>query len=77
MADAYAQLESLRTMLRTRRQETMEKMAKGVDKEETYRELVGRCKVLREVIEIIGAQIRDINGGDDDDANKRPIPSYA
>lgn len=69
MADAYAQLNSLRHMLRVRRMETMEKMAKGVDKEETYRELVGRCKALRETIDDIGTQIKSINGGDDDAAN--------
>lgn len=69
MADAYAQLNSLRHMLQVRRFEAMEKMARGVDKEETYRELVGRCKQLRETIDDIGTQIKQINGGDDDAAN--------
>jgi len=66
VADAYAQLDSLRHMLTVRRQETMEKMARGVEKDDSYRELVGRCKTLREVIENISAQIKHINGGDDD-----------
>jgi hypothetical protein len=67
MADAYTQLASLREMLRVRRNETMEKMARGVDKGETHHELVGRCKALREVIGNITEQIRDINGGADDE----------
>jgi len=66
VADAYAQLSSLRQMLRVRRQEAMEKMARGVEKEESYRELVGRCKQLRETIDDISAQIKDINGADDE-----------
>lgn len=65
MADAYAQLDSLRHMLTVKRTETMEKMARGVDKDETHRELVGRCKALREVIEDVSKQIKSINGGED------------
>lgn len=66
MADAYAQLDSLRHMLRTRRQELMEKMARGMDKDDNYREHVGRCKELAYAVEKISEQIKDINGGDDD-----------
>jgi hypothetical protein len=66
VADAYTQLSSLRQMLRVRRQEAMEKMARGMEKEDSYREHVGRCKQLAEVIDNITAQIKDINGADDE-----------
>jgi hypothetical protein len=67
MADAYACLSSLRNMLKVRRQETMERMAKGMEKEDSYREHVGRCKELADTIDKITLQIKDINGGDDDE----------
>jgi sulfur transfer protein SufE len=67
VADAYACLDSLRHMLQVRRQELMEKMARGMEKDDSYRELVGRCKELAETIDKIKAQIKDINGGDDDE----------
>jgi hypothetical protein len=67
MADAYQCLDSLRHMLHVRRTELMEKMAGGLEKEENYREHVGRCKELANTIDRIKAQIRDINGGIDDE----------
>ena len=70
MADAYQALDSLRHMLRTRRQETMERMAKGMA-EDNHREAVGRCKELADTIDKITQQIKSING-DDDDETKPP-----
>lgn len=73
--DAYQCLDSLRQMLRTRRQDLMERMARGLGPgvaEENYREHVGRCKELSETIEKISSQIKSLNGEDDDDTQKRP-----
>lgn len=69
MADAYECLDSLRHMLTVRRQETMEKMARGFDKEGRHHEHVGRCKELRETIDDITKQIYNINGGKDDETS--------
>jgi len=66
MADAYECLSSLRVVLRLRRDELKEKLAKGVE-EGHYREYVGRCKELTDSIEKIGQQIKSLNGGDDDE----------
>jgi hypothetical protein len=71
MADAYESLDSLRRMLLARRQEFMEKMAHGLEKDEDYRVYVGRCKELRDLVSRIGDQIKSLNGGSDDDEGKR------
>lgn len=65
MADAYQALESLRHMLRVRRQELMEKMAKGLQ-DDSHREHVGRCKELADTVDKISQQIKSINGDDDE-----------
>lgn len=66
MADAYQSLDSLRTLLRVRRQQHMERMAGGLEGEERYQEYVGRCKELKDTIDRIGEQIKSLNRGDDD-----------
>ncbi len=75
MTDAHTALDSLRTMLTTRRQEIMERMAKGVEKDEDYRVWVGQCKALRDVIGMITDQIKSLSGGSDDDEVKLKRPS--
>lgn len=69
MADAVQCLESLHNMLRVRRQEAMEKMARGMEKDDSHREQVGRCKALADTMEQIEKQIRNINGGKDDETS--------
>lgn len=71
MPDAYQALDSLRVMLARRREELKERLATGFEKEETYHQQVGRCKELADVIGKIGEQIKQVNGGDDDET-KRP-----
>ncbi len=73
MPDSYSALESLRKMLTVRREELKERMANGLETEDSYRVQVGRCKELRDTIEKIGKQIRSLNGDDDDE--NRPKPS--
>jgi hypothetical protein len=65
MADALQCLGSLKLMLRAHRMETMEKMAKGLEKDATHHELVGRCKEAQWMIDQIGDQINSLTGGKD------------
>jgi hypothetical protein len=80
MTDAYEALDSLRIMLRTRRGELMEKMARGVEID-SYREHVGRCKELADTVDKISAQIKSMTGGQDDDElnppTRPPASKYA
>ena len=64
MPEAYNALDALRRRLLAARQNALEAMARGVPSE-TYHELVGRAKELREMIHEISEQIKQINGGDD------------
>lgn len=66
MADAYQCLDSLRTMLNIRREEVKEKMARGLDSDDSYREQVGRAKALKDAIDRISDQIKSINGDVDE-----------
>jgi hypothetical protein len=65
MADAYESLKSLQTMLRAHRAEHMEKMAKGLEKDDNHHEHVGRCKEAAWMIDKIGEQIKSLTGDDD------------
>lgn len=71
MPEAYQALDSLRTMLHRRREDMKERMASGLKEDDTYHQQVGRCKELAHVLEKIGEQIKQVNGGDDDET-KRP-----
>jgi hypothetical protein len=73
MADTNECLDSLRTLVRVSRAEFMEKMAKGLESDDSYREITGRCKAYADVIEKITAQIRNLNGDDGD--QDAPTPS--
>lgn len=63
MAEAYESLNSLREMLKAKRIERLEEMAKGVSFDR-YNNLVGRARELADTIEKINQQIKSINGGD-------------
>lgn len=65
MADAIQALESLRRKIQVDRERQLEALADGRS-EEKHWELVGRAKALKSVLEDIRAQIRSINGGEDD-----------
>lgn len=69
MSDAYQCLASLRTVLHQRREDLKEKMGKGLQ-EDSYREQVGRTKELANAIEMVNAQIKSLNQGDDDEDAK-------
>lgn len=69
MADAYEALSSLRAMLKAKRTERLEEMAKGLTPER-YNQLVGRTRELADCIDRIDAQIKSINGGGDIDGGK-------
>lgn len=56
-------------MLKAKRTERLEEMAKGLAPER-YHQLVGRTRELADVIEKIDAQIKSINGGGDIDGSK-------
>jgi hypothetical protein len=66
MPSASEQLQSLRLMLKARREEHKEVLASGRSDAKTQ-ELVGACKELLWTIEALGKQIRQINGDTDDD----------
>lgn len=71
MTDAYQCLDSLRAMLRVRRDQFRERAGHGLE-ERMYREMVGRIKECTELIEKVSEQIKSLNGDlDDDDTKKR------
>lgn len=75
MADAYQCLDSLRALLRSRRQERLERLAKGLP-DDIYREEVGRCKELTDTVDKISQQIKNLTGETDDtDHPHRPAPA--
>lgn len=67
MADAYDYLSSLRTVLRSRREDLKEKIARGLSVDDNYQQHVGRAKELADTIEKINAQIKNLHGDTDDD----------
>lgn len=71
MTDAYTCLDSLRTMLRVRRQSLMEQMASGFTEADRYREFSGRCRELVETIDKISTQIKSLYGDSDDQPAKK------
>jgi len=54
-------------MLRIRRGELMEKLARGISDDNSHHVHVGRCKELAETIEKITQQIRSLGGLTDDE----------
>lgn len=62
MPSAAEALDSLRTVVRTKREILKEKLANGHKQED----LPGQCIAYREVIEAITSQIKSINGGKED-----------
>ena len=70
-SDAYSCLDSLRTMLATRRQQLLEAMGNGFEDKDKYREYVGRCKEIKATIDAVSAQIKSLTGLGDDDADAR------
>lgn len=66
--EGYDQLASLRTMLRTRREELKEKLANPMKDESERERMVGQCVAYAWTIEKLGEQIKQLNSGDDDAA---------
>jgi NADH:ubiquinone oxidoreductase subunit D len=66
MADAYQCLASLRNLLHKRREEFKERLARGLSADDSYAQMVGRCKELADSIDIVNQQIKSVNGGNDD-----------
>lgn len=66
VSGAVDYLESLRRMLSAERLVWMEKIAKSASGTTDTEQRIGRCKALEWTIEKVEAQIRSINGGNDD-----------
>jgi hypothetical protein len=64
--EGYEQLNSLRTMLRVKREELKEKLANPMKDEAERERMVGQCVAHAWTIERLGEQIKAINAGDDD-----------
>lgn len=69
MADAYEALDSLRAMIRVKREEEKESLARGrrSASEDSKERSIGKCEAFLEVIGLIGAQIKSNNGDLDDE----------
>lgn len=70
MADTYQCLDSLRAMLRVRRDGFRERAGHGLE-EKAYRETVGRIKECTELIEKVSEQIKSLNGDADDEVKPK------
>jgi hypothetical protein len=72
VAEVYQYLDSLRTMLKARRDGYQQRVGHGLE-EKSYREYVGRIKECTDLIEKVSEQIKSING-DSDAETKRSTP---
>jgi hypothetical protein len=66
--EGYQYLASLRTMLKARREEFKEKLARPIEDPMKRERMVGECVALEWTIEKVSEQIKSINSGDDDAA---------
>lgn len=64
--EGYEQLNSLRSMLRVKREELKEKLANPMKDEAERERMVGQCVAHAWTIEKLSEQIKQINAGDDD-----------
>ena len=70
MADAYEALDSLRALIKARREEEKEHLARGrrSSSESRVDKAVGMCEAYLEVMDLITKQIRSASGDIDDEA---------
>jgi hypothetical protein len=76
--EAYQYLASLRDMVKARREETKERLARPIEDPMKRERMVGECIALEWLVDKVNAQIKSINSGDDDadDTPKRPRPDF-
>lgn len=69
MAGAYESLASLRVLIRTKREEEKESLARGRRSatDDSRERSIGKCEAYLEVIELISMQIKSVNGDPDDE----------